>query len=330
MSVLLTGCGGGGGTNLPAPGSGNGGLGDNGGNGGPNIPALSANTLAFVSTRDGNPEIYTINADGSNATRITTNNAVDEQPSRSPDGRRIVFSSRRDGNSEIYIINSDKSGLQRLTADTGPAAAAPVDNQPVFSPDGSKIVWQSTRGGVRRLWVMDASVGNTGNNQRALTFSDSAQPSFDGSWNPDSQRVLGLLPNANNTNLNDLSLITPGATATAPATFQLLRSGTTAFHPRYAPNGSRIVFNTSSTQGQASLGFADANGAPIAGAPTGGLNQLSPSFSPDGNRLVWDANTSAGTPNRQLYVATIGTTSATGSPITTSAQGENYDASWTQ
>lgn len=328
LGLMIAGCGGGG-TNLPTPGSGNGGLGGGTGTGGG--AALGANSLVFVSTRDGNPEIYSLTLNGTtaaNVRRLTDNAAVDEQPSRSPDGRRVVFSSRRDGNSEIYVINSDGSGTpQRLTSDTGPAAEAPQDTSPVFSPDGSQILWQSTRGDVRRLYVMDA----TGANQRPVIFADTARPSFDGSWNPDGQRLLGFVINTDGSGPNDLASITLASSGTTSASAQILKTGTSAAHPRYSPNGQRIVYFNAPTLGQARLQLLTPTGTLVGDGPTGGVNQLSPSFSPDSNRLAWDANPTVGA-GRQIYVADLAATGtqAAGVAVTNEAQGENYDASWTQ
>jgi Tol biopolymer transport system component len=56
-----------------------------------------------------------MNADGSNQTRLTYNNASDSFPTWSPDGTRIAFGSDRDGNDEIYIMNADGSNQIRLT-----------------------------------------------------------------------------------------------------------------------------------------------------------------------------------------------------------------------
>ena len=53
--------------------------------------------IAFTSTRDGNSEIYVMNADGTNQTRLTNNTAFDAWPSFSPDSQKIIFTSLRDG-----------------------------------------------------------------------------------------------------------------------------------------------------------------------------------------------------------------------------------------
>jgi Tol biopolymer transport system component len=71
--------------------------------------------IAFVSGRDGNYEIYIMNADGSEQKRLTNNPASDMKSSWSPDGKKIAFHSDRDGNYEIYVMNADGSEQKRLT-----------------------------------------------------------------------------------------------------------------------------------------------------------------------------------------------------------------------
>ncbi len=77
--------------------------------------------IAFQSNRDGNYEIYVMNADGSNPTRLTNDPRSDLEPDWSPDGTKIVFASNRDGSFQIYVMSADGSGVDRLTND--PAGA---------------------------------------------------------------------------------------------------------------------------------------------------------------------------------------------------------------
>jgi Tol biopolymer transport system component len=71
--------------------------------------------IAFISSRDGNFEIYVIDADGKNPRNLTKNPADDAAPSWSPDGGRIAFNSERDGNAEIYVMDADGKNPRNLT-----------------------------------------------------------------------------------------------------------------------------------------------------------------------------------------------------------------------
>ena len=78
--------------------------------------APDGDTLVFVSTRDGNPEIYTANAnDDGPPQRLTINEASDTQPVWSPDGKRIAFVSDLFGETEILVMDADGAHQQRLT-----------------------------------------------------------------------------------------------------------------------------------------------------------------------------------------------------------------------
>jgi Tol biopolymer transport system component len=70
--------------------------------------------LVFISTHDGDPEIFVMNADGSGLKKLTDNTAVDAAPSWSPDGGKIVFTSDRSGSFELYRMNSDGSQQQMI------------------------------------------------------------------------------------------------------------------------------------------------------------------------------------------------------------------------
>ena len=68
--------------------------------------------IAFQSERDGNLEIYLVNADGTFLSRLTNNPAVDVFPAWSPAGDQLLFTSDRNGNPDIYRVNADGTGLR--------------------------------------------------------------------------------------------------------------------------------------------------------------------------------------------------------------------------
>ncbi len=63
--------------------------------------------IAFQTSREGNTEIYLMNADGSGLTNLTRHDSLDYHPSGSLDGTKITFVSGRDGNREIYVMDAD-------------------------------------------------------------------------------------------------------------------------------------------------------------------------------------------------------------------------------
>src|SRR5260370_26401158 len=66
-------------------------------------PAFSpdGSRLAFVTTRDGLPEIYVMDADGTNAARLTNSPAADGAPAFTADGQAVVDQSQRTGRPQI-------------------------------------------------------------------------------------------------------------------------------------------------------------------------------------------------------------------------------------
>ncbi len=92
-------------------------------------------------------EIWVMNADGTDAHRVTSLGAASFAPFFHPDGRRIVFASNvrdpRGENFDLYLVNDDGTGLEQLTTYPG------FDGFPMFSPDGRKLVFASNRNGTR-------------------------------------------------------------------------------------------------------------------------------------------------------------------------------------
>src|SRR5262245_3559221 len=107
--------------------------------------------------RSNQAEIYVINVNGTELTRLTFNGEEERAPSWSPDGSRIVFMCRIGGGAadfEICDMKADGSDRRQLTDN------AVFDGTPTHSPDGQQILFHRTVApgtpGAQQLWLMNA------------------------------------------------------------------------------------------------------------------------------------------------------------------------------
>ena len=136
-------------------------------------PAFSpdGSRIAFTSTRDGNPEIYVMDADGTSVGRLTNSPGADGDASFTADGQAVVFHSQRTGHRQIFLQSITSSDAVQLTQE-------PADNsQPTMSPDAETIAFVSNREGNNHIWLMSKD----GSSQRPVTRgqqSKEAAPHF--------------------------------------------------------------------------------------------------------------------------------------------------------
>jgi hypothetical protein len=116
------------------------------------LPAWSPDgrSIAFVSTRDGNPEIWIMDVDGGRQRRLTNHPGGDWRPAWLPDSQALVFVSDRAGNNDIYQLTVP----DELTAQLAPPVslvAGPADERdPAVARD--YLVFLSDREQVMRTY----------------------------------------------------------------------------------------------------------------------------------------------------------------------------------
>ena len=135
--------------------------------------------LAFISERDGNPEIYVMERDsldalcensGGNPKQIYRLTDTEEDESDivwSPDGQRILFVSERDGNKEIYVMDYTGSNETRLTFNQKD------DYDPIWGTDGTSVIFVSELDGDSDIFIMDTE----GQSQQRITNNDAIDES---------------------------------------------------------------------------------------------------------------------------------------------------------
>lgn len=280
---------------------------------GPIVPELQG-MLAFVSDRDGNPEIYTSNADGTDLRRLTNNANADFDPAWSADGKRIAFARSTQPvldnhllvSSDIYVMDADGSNVVQITA-------GGINSYPTWSPDGRRIAYQSTSNNTR-IVVIDLQ-----NPLQPLeTVSYDRGWNTNPAWSPDGKTILF----ASDWYAFDFATLLFAAktdgSSSPPVDFPLPYPDnlTTYYYlqPSWSPDGTRVAFAECDYfyicwgTGWIVIANADASGYRRL---TSAINIESTTWSPDGTTIAYSSGTSCHpsqlcSPNSISYVTLDG------------------------
>lgn len=175
------------------------------------------NTIVFTSTRSGDLELYTMNADGTNVKQITHDLGYDGGAFFSPDGKKLIFRASRPKsdedikvykellavgqvmptNMELYVCNVDGTELRQLTQ-LGKANWAPY-----FHPKGDKIIFSSNHAAPRGYQFNLYMINLDGTGLKQITF-DKTFDSFP-MFSYDGKKII-FASNRNNGGTRDTNL----------------------------------------------------------------------------------------------------------------------------
>ena len=259
------------------------------------VDAAPRAQIAFSSDRDGNYDIYVMDADGKNQQRLTRHGDDDWEPSWSPDGKQIAFTSSEDRDSHedvagqrphIYVMDADGKNRRKLTKN--PFA----EWHPSWSPDGKHLAFtgMANTGAGTYVYAVDAE----GKNLRRLTPLEMG--GWEPSWSPDGKHLaftgvanIGADVYAVDAEGKNLRRLTP------------LEMG--GRDPSWSPDGERIAFTSNSEPdlpgGNLDIYLIDVDGGNQRRVTRNPSPDTNPSWSPDGKRIVF-VSTRDGNPD--IYV----------------------------
>jgi len=286
-----------------------------------------AGRIAFVSNRDGNLEIYIMNADGSGETNLTRNPDPDFAPAWSPDGAQLAFVSVPSGGQDARLVVAQADGsnprlvsgslgynLAFLTGAGATITTPPSDfPRPAWSPDGKQLVFVAANGQL-------ATVRADGSGVMTLVAAGGSPPSVIYSyptWSPDGRRIVfAQLDTASGR--QDLMVINADGSGLQP----LVVNGAYNRDPAWSPDGKRIAFASNVDAGFNEIYVINADGSNQQRLTTNTSDDTVPTWSPDGAFLAYVSSQNA---SADLSVMAA---DGSGQIILTENAAEDIDPAW--
>ena len=268
--------------------------------------------IAFMSSRDGNSEIYIMNPDGRKQINLSRNDAEDWDPVWSPDGEQILFVSDRDGPSDLYVMDADGRGVRKVFRTREDRTG------PTWSPDGKKIAYVQGSEPDQAIYIATINGGS------ARKLTDGFMPS----WSPDGHEIVFVAGGVQHARLSIFNLRTH--------TQETLLQNRVPWvvYPTWSASADKIAF--SEIDGAFQQGFLSWTKAQLytVNRDGTGLHQIvadekavamGPTWSPQGDDLIYmDAVIRPGNLSMQLFKTDI----HDHNPRQLTHDGSNRDADW--
>lgn len=176
-------------------------------------------TIYFSSRESGNFEIYSMDVNGNNLTKLTNGIGALYAPELSPNGDWIVFTNHGKG---LWLMRPDGRNPRALTTRD--------DIDPTWSPDGSMIAFASSRAGARQLFVMNADGSNV---QQVTSLTDMGGRN---TWSPDGAKLAFYRGSFGDRNIYVINIDGTGLVK--------LTNGGDNLAPSWSPDGQWIAFTS--------------------------------------------------------------------------------------
>jgi TolB protein len=232
--------------------------------------AIFTSKIVFCSNRDGNWELYMMDYDGHNQTRLTFNKVIDYMPALSTDGRKIAYTSYQGDKAILYILEVYE-GKRHEVYSRGTSFA------PNFSPDGKKLVFCSQEeGGNSEIYVATSE----GKNVRRLTFNKSIDTAP--CWSPTSRQIAFT---SDRGGTPQIYLMDAEGSNVTRVSF----GGTYHDGPAWSSQGDNIAY-VSRVDQVFDLYVLNLRTKQIMKLTEGNARNESPCWSPDGRHLIFTSN----------------------------------------
>ncbi len=200
------------------------------------------NFLTYVSFESKRPAIYVQEVSTGEREPYVSFAGINSAPAFSPDGNSLAIVLSKDGNPEIYVMDLKTRELRRLTRNNA------IDTEPSWSPDGRFLVFTSDRGGRPQIYRIPSQGGRA----QRITFEGSYNARA--IYSPDGRKLA--IVHRDRSSKFRIALLD-----LETRYLQILTDSSLDESPSFAPNGSMILYATTTGKGQPALAAVSADGS---------------------------------------------------------------------
>ena len=243
---------------------------------GPKAPFAA---LAFISNRDGNPELYTANSNGTGQKRLTITPGTESAPVFSSKHDLIAYIYTADGKSNLYLMHADGRGQKKISPVVGTTTSAFA-----WGPQGRRIAYVAASGSATQIYIYDIATA------KSMQLTNDEMTKELGSWSPDGKWVAYAVtaPSADT-----------GIYKKNPDGVNKIRLTDKAdFDPRWSPDGKKIAFQ-SRRDGNLEIYVMKQDGQNAVNVTKAPGEDRAPQWSPDSSLLAFVSQRDG---NPEIYV----------------------------
>jgi len=196
---------------------------------------LQAARLIFLSSRDGNYELYRAGPDGRYFTRLTNNAFLEWSPATSPDGLKIAYAANPGASYEIRTMTATGGSITTFADLTGD------DLYPTWSPDSKTIAWINNNGGTYS--IQKKNLNGTGAASMPFGSTDISELA----WSPDGTRLALAYHGAGS---SDIAVV---QSSLGGSVTNLTNDSVAQSYPTWSPDGSNIYCSSADSNGTLQL-----------------------------------------------------------------------------
>ena len=248
------------------------------------LPSVNPKTsqIAFLSNRDGQNDLYVVNADGTGLQRLTNDATRKSFGTWSADGKTLLYSSGTMDSTQIFAVETTESGRRSLGSFAGYG--------PSFSNDGRSMIYSLGR--MPQSTAMTSSID--GSHSRRWGTDNATKFNF--AWSPDDKQLAYTMLAGDST--RTLSVWVANADGTdARQVSQIASAEGSPQWPAWSPDGKRLAIQvgkysrdrTTNTAHIWLIDVANSKATKLAPHDRAYLDET-PSWMPDGKHIAFQSD----------------------------------------